>query len=149
MPTLKELLTQIEQHPKLIKIVDPNQDFGFYKFYTTYWKEDNIIKSSSVCIYIDNRDLPNEAAYFKDSKPELLIVSTPTSQETFTAAVKTKISEVIASDATIEKVSIINTSQDVIECIAYKYNSVAKTASKINIIFYYNENNELIWRKTT
>jgi len=147
MPTLKELIKQIQNNPKIVKLVDPNQDYEFYKFYTVYWKETDIIKSSSICIYIDNRNTPTESAYFKDSTPEILLVQTPSPQETFISEVKTKISEVTTADTTIEKVDITNTSQDVIEATAYKYDSTSKTASKINIVFYHDKNNNLIWRK--
>jgi len=147
MATLTELLTQIEQHPKFIKLIDPNQDFGFYKFYTIYFKENNIIKSVSIAIYTDNRGTSTEAAYFKDDMPDILKVTTSTPQEILTSEVKTKIAEVMTADATIEKVNITLTTNEVIEGTAYKYNSATNSVSKINIVFYYDKNNALIWRK--
>lgn len=147
MTKLKDLINQIEQNPKFVKLIDTNQDFGFYKFYTIYWKLNDIIQSTSVCIYIDNRDTEAESAYFKDGLPNILYSYTPTPQEILLADVKAKISEITTADPTIEKVSIINSNEYVVECIAYKYNDVAKTVSKINIVFYYNSSNILIWRK--
>lgn len=152
MATLKELITQIEQNPKLVKFVDPNQDYIFYKFYTIYWKEDNIIKSTSICIYIDNRDTPTESAYFKDSQPEILKVNSapiPTPQEELLTAVKTKLSEITTADATIEKVVITNQSNDTVEVTAYKFNSATNSASKLLIVFYKDKDNALKWRKLT
>jgi len=156
MPTLKELITQIESNPKLVKLVDPKQDYIFYKFYTIYWKEENIIKSTSVCIYIDNRDTPTESVYFKDSIPEILKPQPtppppnpiPEAQPNIVTDINKKISEVMASDSTIEKIVISNLlSTDAAECIAYKYNSTTNTVSKMNIIMYYDKDNKVVWRK--
>ncbi len=144
MAKLTDLLNQIQTNPKFVKLVDPNQDFGFYKFYTIYYKENDIIKSTSVCIYIDNRDTPTESAYFKDFAP--VILTTPPVNQILVDA-KAKIAEIIAADATIEKVTITNSNQDVVECTAYKYDAAAKTVSKINVVMYYDSAGNLIWRK--
>lgn len=76
---LAELRTEIEAHPKTIKVEDlPDEDFGFYLFWRiTYEKGEDEADQMAVCIIIDERGEVDEKAWYK-GKPAFMKDAEPT-----------------------------------------------------------------------
>ncbi len=136
MATLQDLVNQISASSNLVKLVDPNQDYGYYKFYTVYWKRDvDTVDSEAICIYIDNRGTPTETAYFKGTKPQVLNIPAPTP---FTDGVKSKIADFKAANPNVEKVEIVSVDEQNQLAImnAYVYDSTTSTSTKKTVAAY-------------
>lgn len=132
---LIELINNLKATESVIEVVDANEDFGTYKFYTVYWLTQDIVKSEPVCIHIHARNTEQESAYYKNSKPTVILTA-PTN--TFKSMVQSKIDTYVANNINIEAVKIVSCDEQskIAELDIYDYNTAIQEVSKRTMMAY-------------